>query len=361
MVFELLNNIYYNNALINWIYFLLTIMIFLLISKSFVYFSKNLSKNVKKNKKHLGFVILDLAETPISFLVLIFGIFVGYQFLSFEQIVDFYFYNSIQALTIFGITWIIIKLIDIFLVFFIKPITSKTKNKFDDQIIRILSKALKVIVIILAIIISLDNFGFDVITLIAGLGIGGLAIAFAAQKTISDIFGGLNILISRPFILGDSVEINGVVGTVEEISLRHTRIRNLDKRIVIFPNSTVSENIITNIASAKQRRIIWTIGVTYDTPITKINKAKKIIINAIETCDLCEKKPVVYFDEFANSSLNVFVLFFTKTGAWGDMMKAKDEVGLKIKKNFEKEKIEFAFPTQTIHLNGEIKSKLVKN
>ncbi len=351
MVFEFLNTIYYGNPLISWIYFLSTIVIFVLIAKSFIYFTKGFGRRITSRiEGELDDLLLDLLEEPLAYLMFVFGIFLGYQFLTFDTIVDFYFYNIIKLLGIIGVTWIVIRLIDTLLNFFIKPITGKTKTKFDDQIIRVLSKALKIVTIILAIIITLDNFGFDVITLIAGLGIGGLALAFAAQKTIADVFGGLNILISRPFILGDTIEVSNTIGTVEEISLRHTKIRNLDKRLVILPNSTVSESVIINISSAKQRKTVWKIGVTYNTPLKKVEKAKKIITDAVNSCELCESNPTVAFEEFASSSLNILVVFFTKTGTWKDMVLAKDEVGLKIKKGFEKEGIEFALPTQTIYL-----------
>ena len=207
-----------------------------------------------------------------------------------------------------------------------------------------------VAVIILAIIIALDNFGFDVFTLLAGLGIGGLAFAFAAQKTISNAFGGLTILLSRPFVLGDTIEYSGIIGTVEEISIMHTRMRNLDKRLVTIPNSDIAEAMVTNISSAPKRKTVWKIGITYGTSVEKIEKAKKIIEKAIKDCELCEDDPKIAFDEFADYSLNLLVVFFTKTGAWGDMVMAKDQVGLQIKREFEKAKIEFAFPTQTIHL-----------
>ncbi len=125
---------------------------------------------------------------------------------------------------------------------------------------------------------------------------------------------------------------------------------------MVFPNSLVSEAIITNITSAPQRKTIWKIGVTYNTPLSKLEKAKKIIYKAIEDCELCQKEPVVAFEEFGSSSLNIFVMFFTKTGIWKDMVLAKDEIGLTIKKEFEKENIEFALPTQTIYLENDNKT-----
>jgi MscS family membrane protein len=353
MVLEFLSNIYFGNTLLAWVYFFATVIVFVLIAKSIIYFTKGFGRRItSKIKGDLDDKLLDLIEEPAAFLMFTLGVYLGYQFLTFDTTIDFYFYNVIQLLGIIGVTWVIIRLIDTALDTFIKPITGKTKSKFDDQIIQVLSKALKAVVILLAIIISLDNFGFDVVTLIAGLGIGGLAFAFAAQKTIADVFGGLSILISRPFVLGDTIDVNGQVGGVEEISLRHTKIRNLDKRIVVIPNSMVAESVITNITSAPKRKIVWKLGVTYDTSVKQIEKAKKIITNTINKSKDCAEDPIVYFEEFAGSSLNILVVFFTKTGDFMQMAKARDEVGLKIKKEFEKEGIEFAFPTQTVYVEG---------
>ncbi|MFA5763477.1 MAG: mechanosensitive ion channel family protein [archaeon] len=351
MILDLLNSVYFGNTLITWIYFFVTIIAFALVAKTIIYFTRGFGRRItSKIQGDLDDKILDLLEEPIAAFAVILGILIGYQFLTFDTTVDFYFYNIIKLASILIITWIVTRIIDIILELVITPLTGKTKSKYDDQLIQLLGKLLKATAVVLAIIIALDNFGFDVFTLLAGLGIGGLAFAFAAQKTISNAFGGLTILLSRPFVLGDTIDYKDTVGTVEEISIMHTRIRNLDKRLVTIPNSDVAESMITNISSAPKRKTVWKIGVTYNTPIDKIEKAKKIIEKAINDCEWCDENPTVAFDEFGESSLNLLVVFFTKSGAWVDMVKAKDEVGLKIKKEFEKAKIEFAFPTQTIYL-----------
>jgi len=351
MVLEILTQTYYGNPLLSWIYFFATIIIFVLITKTIIYFTKGFGRKITSRiKGDIDDVLLDLLEEPIAAVVTIIGIYIGYQFLVFDATIDFYFYNILKIASLLVGTWIATRLIDVVLNLFVKPLVGKTKSKYDDQLIQLLGKLLKVTVIILAIIIALDNFGFDVFTLLAGLGIGGLAFAFAAQKTISNAFGGLTILLSRPFVLGDTIEYSGTIGTVEEISIMHTRMRNLDKRVVTVPNSDIAEAMVTNISSAPKRKTVWKIGVTYNTKIDKIEKAKKIIEKAINDCELCDENPTIAFDEFADFSLNLLVVFFTKSGAWTDMVKAKDEIGLQIKKEFEKAKIEFAFPTQTIHL-----------
>ncbi len=351
MAFEFLANIYFGNPLLSWIYFFATIIIFALVAKTIIYFTKGFGRRItSKIKGDLDDKLLDLLEEPLAFVMIIIGAYLGYQFLVFDSIVDFYFINVLKLMGILAGTWITIRVIDLVLKLLLAPLTGKTKSKYDDQIVHLLGKLLKATAIIIAIIIGLDNFGFDVFTLLAGLGIGGLAFAFAAQKTISNAFGGLTILVSRPFVLGDTIDYKGNVGTVEEISLMHTRLRNLDKRLVTVPNSEIAESMTTNISSAPKRKTVWKIGVTYSTSLKKIDIAKKIIEKAITDCELCDEKPTIAFDEFGDSSLNILVVFFTKSGAWADMVQAKDEVGLAIKKGFEKEKIDFAFPTQTIHL-----------
>jgi MscS family membrane protein len=349
MIETLFSTFYFENSVFNWLLFFLTIIGFIILSKLIGFSLRELEKNFLKKENSLN-LLLKLLEEPIMFSLIIFSIFIGYQFLVFDEIVNFYFYNVLTLLIIFIVVWLLMRLIDNLLEKFLRPIVHTSKTKYDDQLISLIGKLLKVLIIIFAIIVILDNFGFDVFTLLAGLGIGGLAFAFAAQKTIADAFGGLSIIMSKPFILGDVIEFDNNLGTVEEINLRHTRIRNLDKRIVIIPNSNIANSVVTNISSGTKRKIIWKIGITYNTPVKKIEKAKKIIINSIESSNYCEKEPTVAFEEFANYSLNILVIFFTKTNAWSDMVKAKDEVGLKIKKEFEKNKIDFAFPTQTIYL-----------
>ena len=351
MVLELLGELYFGNTLLSWIYFFATIVTFVVVAKALLYFAKGFGRRITKRiKGNFDNILLDLMEEPAVFTVVVLGIYIGYQFLTFDEIVNFYFYNVINLLTIVAGAWLTIRLIEAFMERALEPLTKKTTSKLDDQLIPILRSTLKIVVILLGAIIALDNFGFDVMTLIAGLGIGGLAFAFAAQKTIADAFGGISILMTRPFVVGDSIDAMGVVGTVVAINLRHTRIRNLDKRIVVVPNGDLSGAVVTNITSAPKRKTVWKIGVTYGTSTAKLEKAKEIIKKAVNGCKLCEKDPIVAFDEFADSSLSILVLFFTKSGAWGDMVKAKDQVGIEIKREFEKAKIEFAYPTQTIHL-----------
>ena len=351
MVLEILAQVYFGNPVLAWIYFFATILIFVLVAKTVMFFTKGFGRRITaKTKSDFDDKLIDIIEEPIVFIIVVVGLLFAYNFLSFSAEINFYFFNVVKLLWIVAGAGLVIRLIDAFLEFFLQPIIGKTKTKYDDQIIQVLSKTLKVLIIVFALLIALDSFGIDIFTFVAGLGIGGLAFAFAAKETIADMFGGISILLSRPFVLGDTIDSNGVIGTVEEISLRQTKVRNLDKRIVVIPNAKMAGAVITNISSAKKRKTVWKLGVTYNTSGKKIEQAKKIITAAINDCKLCDDDPKVAFNEFADSALTILVVFFTKSGAWADMVEAKDEIGLKIKKEFESAKIEFAFPTQTIYL-----------
>jgi MscS family membrane protein len=212
-----------------------------------------------------------------------------------------------------------------------------------------------IIVFLAIIIITLSTIGIDVMAVLAGFGIGGIAFAFAAQKTIADAFGGMSILFSMPFVVGDSIRFsNGAYsGKVEEISLRYTRIRDVENQLVVVPNSILSGEILTNIAGTLKRKIVWTIGLSYGTSNKKIDEAKKIIRDAIKRCVNCDKEFTVAFQEFGESSINLLVIFHTKNGDWDEMVRVRDKVGLEIKQGFEKAKIEMAFPTRTVYLKNK--------
>ena len=256
-------------------------------------------------------------------------------------------------LIIFNIAWFLIRIVDGVIHQFIKPLAEKSESKFDDQIIPVLSKISKFAIAIIALILVLDNFGFDVITLLAGLGIAGVAVAFAAQETISDVFGGLSIFASRPFVVGDTIEIDNTHGTVENVGLRYTRVRDFDGRVNVYPNRKIATGVLKNWSSEPTRRIKMNIGVVYNTNTEKLEKGMDVIRKIISDNPATTNDIRVSFNEFKDFSLNILVVYFVKSKDIVEIMKVQNEINLAIKKSFEKEKIEFAFPTQTVYLKKE--------
>jgi MscS family membrane protein len=308
-------------------------------------------KLAAKTKNEFDDLLIEAAAKPIGFFFVIAGIYAGSQFLTpTNPAVMSGIINVIGMLIIFNIAWFLIRIVDGFIHVFIKPLAEKTESKFDDQIIPVLSKISKFAIALIALILVLDNFGFDVITLLAGLGIAGVAVAFAAQETISDVFGGISIFASRPFVVGDQIEIDSTLGTVEQVGLRYTRIRDLDGRVNVYPNRKIATGIVKNWTSEPSRRIKMNLGVTYGTSTEKLDKGMGLIRKIISDNAMATKDIRISFNEFKDSSLNILVIYFVKSNDIVEIMKVQNEINLAIKKSFEKEGIEFAFPTQTVYL-----------
>ena len=298
-------------------------------------------------------VVLGAFEKPLMLGLLALGILLGQGFLSIEPELESALRKTGGIIATFAVAWFLVNLVDGFVRKVLSKLVSKTSSKLDDQLLPIISKSLKVIIVILAVIMVSGTFlGIDVTGPLVGLGIGGVAIALAAQATLSDVFGGVSIFTSKPFQIGDTIIVDDWMGTVEEVGLRHTRIRNLENRVVTYPNSKLAASVIENVSSSPKRRIVLNLGLTYHTPVKKIGQAKQIITQIIEKNPQCEKPPaLVSFSEFKDFSLNLQVVYFiTDLENW---MQIRGEINEQIKSEFEKAKIEFAFPTQTVYLEKQ--------
>ncbi len=249
--------------------------------------------------------------------------------------------------------WMGHKLVCVFMDF-LQVITSKTESTLDDQLLPVASKTLKVLVVGLGAMIIIQNLGINVLSLVAGLGVGGLAFALAAKDTAANLFGSLTIFSARPFLMGDWIRIGDTEGIVEEIGLRSTRIRTFEKTLIIIPNATVANSTIINVSARQQwRRTYVTLGLTYDTPVEKIEAflegSKNILLASPQT----DKENMhVAFTGYGASSLNVMLYFFLDSPGYADELMGRQKIYLQIKKLAEELKIAFAFPTQTLHLES---------
>ena len=230
----------------------------------------------------------------------------------------------------------------------LEPIAEKSEGKIDDQIIAVLKNSSGGLIWIITITVIISGFGYDVKALVAGLGIGGLAFAFAAKDTLAQAFGGIVLFMDRPFEVGDSVEIDGVRGDVEEIGLRSTKLRGLDKTAIIIPNATVSSATITNRSRRSGFRQDVMLGLVYDTPTELIKKAKETLEEIIKKHPETKDKCWVNLLEFADSSLNLEVVYWIKKKSGGDLRKVRHEINITILEEFNNLGLEFAFPTTTI-------------
>jgi MscS family membrane protein len=191
-------------------------------------------------------------------------------------------------------------------------------------------------------------------SVVAGLGVGGLAIGLAAQDMIKNFFGSIMIFSDRPFELGDRIQVDDYDGTIEAVGFRSTQVRTLDGHVVTVPNGALANKAIRNVSRRPNIRRIFNVGITYDTPPDKVELALglvKEILTDHEGQDP-EMPAHVYFDQFQDSSLNLFVIYWYHPADWWAYCRFSERVNLEILKRFNEAGIEFAFPSQTVYLAG---------
>lgn len=246
------------------------------------------------------------------------------------------------------ITWMIARTVNALIVEYAVPLTKKSESDFDDQLLPILQKGLRIIIWSLGVIIALNNAGYNVTTILAGLGIGGLAFALAAQDTIKNIFGGAMIFIDKPFKLNDRIKIKGFDGFVHEIGIRSTRLRTLEGRIVTMPNAVFSDEAVENVSIEPSRKIILDLGLTYDTSPEQMEEGIKILKEiANDHRDKIEENVLVAFDAYGHFSLGLKYIYYISKES--DIFNTQTAINLDILRRFNAKGLEFAFPTQTIY------------
>jgi len=223
--------------------------------------------------------------------------------------------------------------------------------EIDKILMPFLSKVFKVIIAALALTIVAQEWDYDVNSFIAGLGLGGLAFALAAKDTVSNIFGGIVIITDKPFSIGDWVQTPSVEGTIEDINFRSTKIRTFAQAVVTVPNATLANEPVTNWTRMGIRRITFKLGVTYSTPREKLQKCVENIRSMLESHPEIHKDFIlVRFDSFNESSLDIFLYFFTNTTNWAVYLKIKEDINFRIMEILEAEGVSVAFPSTSIYL-----------
>jgi MscS family membrane protein len=347
-VSEFFKQNFYGNTIETWALALVIILCSILIGKILYWvFGNVLKKLANKTKTKLDDIIVDMIEEPIVFAIALLGIWFAITTLSFTEALDTWIWNVFQVLIVVNVAWLITRLFDSLFKEFIVPLADKTETDLDDQLLPFVSKGVKIIVWVLAIILALNNAGYDVTALIAGLGIGGLALAMAAKDTVANIFGGITIFMDKPFKIGDRIIIEGYDGTVKEIGLRSSRMETLEGRIVTMPNSKFAESPVENISLEPGRKIRLNLGLTYDTTPKQMDKAMSILKDIAKKNKSVKADTTISFNAFGDFALNIIFIYFIKKSA--DILDTQSEINMEILKQFNKNKLDFAFPSQTIY------------
>ena len=265
----------------------------------------------------------------------------------------------LAAFKVSMILGVIVNLVIIFVLFKLTDILiHKMQQRFKSNenaesflhVFPILEKIIKFLIIFFVVASFLQSHGYSLTSLIAGFGITGLAVGFAAQQTIASMFGTMGIVADKTYKIGDQIKINDLEGTVESITLRSTKIRSLQNYLVSIPNDLVANSIVENVTRAHKRRIDAIFGITYDTSNEKIERALEIVKF------VAQRHPEVYDDYTVNiealdsSSINIRLIAYAKTRIYSEFVRIRGEVYFDVIKQFREDKIEFAFPSTTVYM-----------
>jgi MscS family membrane protein len=317
------------------------------------YIYKLLLRLAKKTPTDIVTNIFVAFEGPLRLFFVGIGFYVALMYLPLEKSTNELIVQVFRSFIIFLIGYGLFNLSAASSALFQK-VGLKFDVEVDEILLPFLSKLVRIVVIALIVSIIAGEWGYDVNGFVAGLGLGGLAFALAAKDAIANLFGGVIIITEKPFSIGDWIKTPSVEGTVEDITFRSTKIRTFAQAVVTVPNSTLSNEPITNWTKMGKRRISFHLGVTYSTPRAKL----EVCLTKIEDMlrlheDIDQETIFVRFDVFSESSLDIFVYFFTKTTVWGQFLAVKEDVNFKIMEILEAEGVFVAFPSRSIYVEKE--------
>ena len=314
------------------------------------WFSRRMKALAAKSETKLDDMIVDQVEEPLSLSVVLLGLWFGYDHLHFGVDTDAFMDHVFSIAVALNVTWMAARLVDSVLGNLFEGAAEKSASQMMSQVAPILRKTLRSTVWILGFIMALNNAGYDVAALLAGVGIGGLAMGLAAKDFVANIFGGITVFVDQPFLVGDRVQVAGVDGTVTEIGIRSTRIQTLAGRIVTNPNHKFTDSLVENVTAEPARKIRLDLGLTYDTKPEKIEQAIAILTEIIEKHIGTEDDTLIWFSGFGDFSLNVSAIYYVRKEA--DVCLTPGMVNLEILTRFNEASLDFAFPTQTLIHEG---------
>ncbi len=248
---------------------------------------------------------------------------------------------------------VLFKLTDVFIKKLKSRYTAADSSQVMGHFIPILERIVKFLILFFIVASFLQSNGYSITSLIAGFGITGLAVGFAAQQTVADFFGTLAIIADKMYKLGDYVKIGDVEGTVEDINMLSTKIRTLDDFLVTVPNNNISGATIINISKAHKRRINEVFGVTYDTSDEKIQQAVDIIKDVCADRKDLTKETNVFVETLSASSIDIRLWAYVKTSSAAKLVQTRSEIIQEIVKRYREENIDFAFPSQSIYIEKQ--------
>ncbi|MCA1029349.1 mechanosensitive ion channel family protein [Cytobacillus kochii] len=306
----------------------------------------------KANSQLLSHIFLSF-EKPVKWIFIIVGLYIAMDFFPYLEQHNRIFVALIKSAFITMIAWGLYNVASASSAVFIK-MRDKYKLEVDDILIPFLSRMLRIVIMVIAASIILQEFGYHISGLVAGLGIGGAAIAFAAKDAIGNLFGGFVIITEKPFTMGDWIMTPSVEGTVEDISFRSTKVRTFAQAIVTLPNGTIANEPITNWSRMGKRQITFNLSISHETPRHKLQRiVDRIHSTLVNNDDIHPETIFVTFDEIKDNSYDLFLYFFTNTTNWGEFLKIKENINFQIIDILEQEGVIIALESTRVYVDSD--------
>jgi len=359
---EFLNYEFLGNSITDYVYFLSSFLVGLLLIIPFRLFISKLLFRLfgKDNSDNDNKKFNSLLKKPLQYFLILLVLYFSVKFISLPEFLNSteegslnlakYFDKGFNFLLLITIFWTINRSID-FVGYKLKNKALETESKVDDQLIPFAIDIAKVLTIVLGVVMILGNvFDVNVTALVTGLGIGGVAFALASKESLENLLGSFTIFFDKPFTVGDTVTLGGVTGTVEKVGFRSTRIRTFDKSVVTVPNKNIISTELDNLGARPVRRVKFNIGLTYDTSVENIKNIVDDIQKLIDDHPMTNQEGKVRFLNFGASSLDIMVLYYVDSPDWEVLIDAQQKINFQIIDIVNKYKCEFAFPSTSVYI-----------
>ena len=335
----------------------LAILFGLILKKILVnYIEKRIEDFVKKTEAEWDDQLFDAIVKPVNAFIMIGAIHAAVFLLVFnlEKFPTEFIGKSYTVFLGISIIWLVYRLVEV-LAHYLDELLAKADEGLRGQFMPLIRRALRILVVIIGALTVLATIGVNIAGLVALGGVLGLAFSMGSQDSVANLVGTVNILTDRPYKVGDWITVGSSVdGDVEEIGFRSTKIRMFDKTVMTVPNGKLASETIKNWSRMPKRRIKMTVGLTYDTNPGQMRDALKAIEKILKEDEGVDQDyMLVQFTDFGPSSLDVFLYYFSKSTVWKEYLDTRERVNLKIMEEMERLGLEFAFPTQTMHLKGD--------
>lgn len=348
-------NFFQKHSAEHYIMLAVIIVVTLMLQRLIVWLLRHpLKKFAQDNHSDYVLAFIEAIDRPAGLGILLIGGFIIVKLGGFPEATAGFFFGVIKVAGGVTIAYTIFRLSRV-MDMFLQNAAKRSDNKLDNAMVDMISKSSKIAIVSVSVIFIAQNLGFNMSGIIAGLGIGGLAVALAAQDTLANIFGSFIVLLDKPFVVGQRIKVMDNDGVILKIGLRSTRMETLDGTIVALPNKELVNATIENVTRRDAIKFTEQIGVEYSTDVHKLDRAIEIIREILSTTEHLDSEFHVNFMNFGDFSLNIRFFYWVQPPDYWLAQDVRGEINFRIKQQFDEEQISFAFPTQTIHAFTETK------